>query len=577
MIRLAFLDDLGQSTQQEEAEVSMKIIGWNCQGAGRDLRSSNRMGYLAKLMYSTRAQVIFVSEIKTSKYNSAQLNNHFSTAGSFVVPSVGRSGGFWLLWNDEVQVNVKFSSFNLILASVVNIATSLDFILVCVYGDPHHRQTRVIWDQIANFVGENLGKPVACLGDLNNIMCDVDTTSSSINKSRMRAFNSYVKQCGLFDLGYSGPAYTWTNKRFSSTPVFERLDRCLANAEWCGLFPNTNVFNLPIMLGDHAPILVSTDSQFRKPKLSFKFENWWTMENDFQKIAKSAWLASANRPFHTRTTNLAGSLKRWCKKKKPLNQQLDSLQEQINNIQMQPIQVQNKSLEANLVAQYEESMTKLTDFYRQRAKKHWATFGDRNTSFFHNAVLKRRRRNRIISIKDAQGNIYHDPDDIANQFVCYFRNIFTSAGTSNGTPFPNSTPPQVADDFTYSIPEKQEIFQILKSMRRNASPGPDGFNVAFYLSAWNWIGDDIARLVQNFYQTGILPPHLNDTNIALIPKKLVCYLPADYRPISLCNVIYKIISKSLANRLKTHLPDYIHPSQQAFIEGRRISNNITIA
>jgi hypothetical protein len=68
----------------------MKIIGWNCQGAGRDLRSSNRMGYLAKLMYSTRAQVIFVSEIKTSKYNSAQLNNHFSTAGSFVVPSVGR-------------------------------------------------------------------------------------------------------------------------------------------------------------------------------------------------------------------------------------------------------------------------------------------------------------------------------------------------------------------------------------------------------------------------------------------------------------------------------------------------------
>jgi hypothetical protein len=114
-------------------------------------------------------------------------------------------------------------------------------------------------------------------------------------------------------------------------------------------------------------------------------------------------------------------------------------------------------------------------------------------------------------------------------------------------------------------------------MRKNASPGPDGFNVGFYLAAWSWIGDDITSLSRNFYTTRILPPHLNDTHIALVPKKLSCLLPCDYRPISLCNVIYKLIAKSLVNRLKDHLVDYIHPSQQAFIEGRRISNNIIVA
>ena len=91
------------------------------------------------------------------------------------------------------------------------------------------------------------------------------------------------------------------------------------------------------------------------------------------------------------------------------------------------------------------------------------------------------------------------------------------------------------------------------------------------------LGEDVTNVVRNFYITGNLPPRLSETHIALIPKKPVCQVPSDFRPISLCNVVYKIIAKSLANRLKPHLPDYIHPSQQAFIEGRRISNNIIVA
>jgi hypothetical protein len=231
------------------------------------------MDYLARLMNSTRAQVTFVSETRSSKITPVQLNVRFNIANSFVVPSVGLSGGLWLLWSDEVQVSINFSNRYLILAVVVHIATSAQFLLACVYGDPHHRFTKIIWNHISTFVHHNIGKPIVCLGDLNEIMSNQDTTSANVNHYRMRTFNGYVKECGLMDMGYSGPAYTWTNKRFSSTPVFERLDRCLANADWCDLFPNTNVFNLPIMFGDHAPILVSTESQYCRPQLKFKFEN----------------------------------------------------------------------------------------------------------------------------------------------------------------------------------------------------------------------------------------------------------------------------------------------------------------
>ena len=250
----------------------MKLVGWNCQGKGRSLANSTKMEYLARLMNSTGVQVTFILETRSSKITLIQLNARFNTANNFVVPSNGLSGGLWLLWSTDVSVSVKFSNRYLILAVVVNLATDMEFILTCVYGDPHHRWTKMIWTHVSNFLHDNMGKPVVCLGDMNNIMCDMDTTSANVNKCHMRAFNSYIKQCGLFDLGYSGPAYTWTNKCFSSVLVFERLDRCFVNAEWCNYFPNTNVFNLPIMLSDHAPILVSTESQFRKPKLSFKFE-----------------------------------------------------------------------------------------------------------------------------------------------------------------------------------------------------------------------------------------------------------------------------------------------------------------
>jgi hypothetical protein len=83
----------------------------------------------------------------------------------------------------------------------------------------------------------------------------------------------------------------------------------------------------------------------------------------------------------------------------------------------------------------------------------------------------------------------------------------------------NTSHPQDEQDFTNSIPDKQEVGEILKSMKRNASPGPDGFNVGFYTSAWSWIGEDVTNLVRNFYTTGNLPPRLNETQIALIPKK----------------------------------------------------------
>jgi hypothetical protein len=93
------------------------------------------------------------------------------------------------------------------------------------------------------------------MGDLNNIMHVSEKIGPRPANDRVISeFYCLVKICGFFDLGFNGPAYTWTNKRFN-TSTYERLDRFLANADWCSAFPNAMVYNLPMMKSDHGMLL----------------------------------------------------------------------------------------------------------------------------------------------------------------------------------------------------------------------------------------------------------------------------------------------------------------------------------
>lgn len=122
---------------------------------------------------------------------------------------------------------------------------------------------------------------------------------------------------------------------------------------------------------------------------------------------------------------------------------------------------------------------------------------------------------------------------------------------------------------------KEEISASLFNMHPSKAPGFDGLSIAFFQKLWNIAGDSTTHICLNILNNNGNLRDLNHTPIALIPK--VDPKKVKYRLISLCTVIYKIISKTMTNRLKAFLSSLIFQEQRSFVLGRQILDNVLIA
>jgi hypothetical protein len=123
----------------------------------------------------------------------------------------------------------------------------------------------------------------------------------------------------------------------------------------------------------------------------------------------------------------------------------------------------------------------------------------------------------------------------------------------------------------------EELKEVMRSFQNDKSPGPDGWTIEFFLGFYDLLGQDILNLVEEIGITGQIPLSLNSTFIALILKKDNPDTLDNFRPISLCNCIYKIVSKIIARRVKIILSNKISSEQFGFLEGRRIHETVGVA
>ena len=114
----------------------------------------------------------------------------------------------------------------------------------------------------------------------------------------------------------------------------------------------------------------------------------------------------------------------------------------------------------------------------------------------------------------------------------------------------------------------QEVEAAVEKMVDGTFPGPDGFTIDFFHHCWNLLKEEVMELVEEYRKKKWILPALNATHLALIPKEIGASHPGKFRPISLCNVSYKILSKVVANKLKPLLLLLISPEQSGYVEER---------
>ena len=199
---------------------------------------------------------------------------------------------------------------------------------------------------------------------------------------------------------------------------------------------------------------------------------------------------------------------------------------------------------------------------------------------FHSKASQRRKKNTISGIWDENRTWSDTNESIAAIAIAYFGSLFTTSNPCRISEVTDSIPTRVTDEINQGLIvafTKEEMVTALKQMHPTKAPSPDGMSAIFFQKYRDVVGDDITCMVLNVLNSDMSIADINRTNITLIPKINCPSKMSDFMPKSLCNVVYKLVSKVIANRLKNIIPQIISENQSAFLSERLITDNVLVA
>ncbi|XP_028109540.1 uncharacterized protein LOC114308198 [Camellia sinensis] len=511
----------------------MKLLIWNCRGAGNKIFRRT----LKELVQNYKPLILALMETKAELSAMGQFFNKLGFTASSHVDPVGRSGGIWILW-DPFRATIKALEVNAqFIHAKIQRDNHSDWILSSIYVSPNPRVRDNLWENL-EAAADNINHPWLMAGDFNDITSQGEKRSFSTNHSK-----------------------------------------------WRLAFTEEAVKNLPQTYSDHSPMIVFTQGM-NSPNPSarpFRLEATWFTDSSFKNVVEKSWADShfsvpeaidlVTKNALSWNKNIFGNIFR---KKKWLLGRIEGIQKSQSRIYSHNLFL----LEKELVKDYNTILYQEELLWFQKSEANWITQVERNTRFFHISTIARRRRMRVTTLKNMERGWISNPDDLCSHVLNYFCDLFKYDATVHTSFSPINLQPKFSNKDNIALSKhitNQDVWEAIKSIKAFKAPGSNGIQSIFYHTHWDIVGPLVCKFIQTCFVNQYIPENFKDTLITLIPKVNNPESINHFRPISLCNVLYKTLTKVLVSRLRPLLSSNVGPFQSNFIHGRTTCDNIIIA
>ncbi|XP_021726206.1 uncharacterized protein LOC110693390 [Chenopodium quinoa] len=482
------------------------------------------------------------------------------------VDAQGFSGGIWVYWKPELVSIDPIIKSNQYITMTISRRGEEPWYFTLVYASPDPTKHNDLWQELSDFASQN-NKPWLLAGDFNETRFGWERNSSCNERTRRtERFNHWVEDNQLIEVEFSGSPHTWAWGNSMATRRSARLDRALCNSEWGLFFDKARVKHFPAIQSDHCPLLISPNGFAPLETLyrPFCFQAAWLSHENFNEFLCDKWRTDI--PLMNLLKSFSSDLQQWnntgCSDSFSKWEGLGLLK-----------------LEAKLRKELDSVLNQEEMLWYQKARVDWLQHGDRNTTFFHLSMVVRRWRNNIVAIKDTDGQWLFDQSQVKYQVVSYCAQLYTDDGDEGTYNIPSGVCTAFSNSQWESLNRPYtncDIEFVVKNMGSLKAPGPDGFQALFYQKNWDTVAQNVYDLAKNVLEGKGTPDLLNETYLVLLPKVDSPDSASQFRPIGLCNVAYKIITKAIVNRIKPLLPKIIANTQSSFFPGRQITDNIVI-
>ncbi|KAA3453178.1 reverse transcriptase [Gossypium australe] len=436
----------------------------------------------------------------------------------------GSKGGLCLAWKDKESVTLQSFSKSHIDVLVNDQTEEQQWRFTGFYGSPYPQEKEDSWNLLRR-LRQQVDQPWLVCGDFNEIMYGFEKKGGlPREEKRMEAFRNVLEDCQLMDVGYTGNWFTWERGNLPKTNILERLDRGVANVNWMSMFPQAIIQHL-------------------------------LMEETFEPKVKSIWEMASGDLFQ-KLEYLKVELGKWAsqigllrnRKKKYLTSKMAILME---------------------AERTDDNLAELMDTKLQL-----------NFELIRMSATQKRRHNIIHKLQGPDGRETEDQQEMGGIAQTYFQRLFQAEELGQFEHILTGVDRCISEEDNGHLVmpfTKEEILEALSGIGATKALGEDGLLAIFFQKLWHIFGNEVSSFCLQQLNRDMKVSRLNTTHIVLIPKKVHPTNLTHFRPISLCNVIYKIMAKAIANRFRGVLEKCIDKAQSAFVPGRLISDNALIA